>query len=366
MGPSGYEELPIPKRPRPLLSRVGRWISGSAGLMITRLGCLPSLPKLRYVVNSLLYVSWPFIHRSRAKMWKSMHECLGEELSQTEIRDLVRRTVQNIYFNGLLTFRLECMSPDDLRELIEVRGREHLDAALARGKGVLAIGAHLGPFTLIGARLAVDGYPYSVVIRIASDARLERRMRTLREKFNVRSYYRGSETRNLLYALRRNEIVHLFVDQHTSVGGAVVDFFGLPAPSFTGPAVLSYRLAAPVLPIFIVPDPQRECHWIMEIGRPYELPRTGNRDQDVLMATQMFSDTIEDYIRRYPDQWFWMHRRWLRPTDRPKLVMPHLMDKIPEEVLEALEAQESGESAEAASGAVGDERRDEGDHPWPT
>jgi lauroyl/myristoyl acyltransferase len=147
-------------------------------------------------------------------------------------------------------------------------------------------------------------------------------------------HYRAPRDVSVLYALRRGEVVHLYLDQHAAEGGVVVEFFGQPMPAFAGPAVLARLLRCPVLPIFIVPEGRNR--WTAEIGPAFDLQWSDDKDADILRATQAFVRAIERVVRRYPEQWMWMNSCWLRPDDRPRLCLPELLERIPPAVRQSL------------------------------
>ncbi|MBC7289260.1 MAG: lysophospholipid acyltransferase family protein [Armatimonadetes bacterium] len=316
-------------RKRSLPDRIVRWIAGALALLLFRVIVRLSPNGLKKLARFLWRIAWPVSFSVKRKSRRNLELCLGSELGLREREQLLRRATYNWLYGGLLTWRLANMSAEEIRQLVDISGREHLDAALSKRRGVIAIGAHVGPFTLIGARLAVDGYSYGVVVRIASDPRIERVMASIRERLGVSCFYRGTQTLAMVRALQRGSIVHLFLDQHVSVNGVVVEFFGHPAPTYPGAAVLARRLNCPVLPIFLVPQPEGPAPYVVEIGPEYDLQWTDDAEADILHATELFSRSIEEVIRRFPDQWIWMHGRLIRPTDTPRLALPHLLDALP-------------------------------------
>ncbi len=329
---SAPEGLPAPQRKFRLGNLILRWLAGTSIIALSKLvGYLP-FSVLAILSRVFALVAWPFARRMRRKIWENLRDCMGEELTEAERKRLMWKLLCNYMMAGLLTLRMARLSHDQLREMVRIEGKEHLDRALSKGLGVIGLGAHLGPFTYMGARLAIEGYPYAVVVRMASDIRLEQTAVAIRQKFNVHTYYRGPQNRSILRALKNGEIVHLFLDQHVSRGGAVVRFFGHPAPTFTGPAVLSRRLGSPVVPIFIFPE--GPFRWVVEISPELEFEWTEDEEADIVAAVQRMTDIIEAAVRRCPEQWAWMHRRWIRRTDRPKYVRDDVIDELPAEVRE--------------------------------
>ncbi len=339
-------ETETTRRQRPLVVRIGRWLGGTLLLGLCDLIGLMSPCALRRLAGGLVWLLQLLPRRQQARIRENLRLCLGDELPPQELHRIARGVLPSALWGLFLTMRCRRSSPEELRRLVELRGKEHLDEALAQGRGVVAIGAHLGPFPLLGMRMGAEGYPYSVMIREASDRRLGEELDRIVSGFGVGIHYRGANERAVFYALRRGGVVHLFMDQHASEGGAVVEFFGHPMPAFTGPSVLARLLGCPVVPMFLVPAGR--CRWAVEIGPPFDLAWSDDRDADVLRATQLFLSAIEEAVRRHRDQWSWTNSCWVRPWDRPRLAMPHLVDQLLEEVRAAL----GGEEAELGGEAV--------------
>jgi KDO2-lipid IV(A) lauroyltransferase len=201
--------------------------------------------------------------------------------------------------------------PDRLKECVKLEGRENLDRALAKGCGVILVSAHFGNFPLLLARLSMEGYKAGGIMKPMHDPRIEKIFLEKREKFGVKTIYsqpRKTCVDNTIQALRNNELVFIPIDQNFGTGGIFVNFFGKKAATAAGPVVLSQRTGAALLPCFIIRLPG-DTHKI--IFEP-ELSLGEGRDaQDtVLINVQKLTSVIEEYIRKYPAEWGWIHRRW--------------------------------------------------------
>jgi KDO2-lipid IV(A) lauroyltransferase len=235
----------------------------------------------------------------------------GNRRNQTELIAIARETYINLGKGlsegaGFIRF-----SHREMRELIRLEGKENLEAALGNGKGVIGFSAHLGNFGLLGARLAAEGYPFSLVLR---DPEVEQ----IAEIFHLYLGHHGvgvipalprkRATIELLKHLRRNEIVCIFGDQRELRAGVFVDFFSHPAGTATGPVVLAMRTGASILPMFSIREPDDKHVVIIE--PVLELSSTGNREKDIYTNTARLTGIIENYVKRFPAQWFWLHQRW--------------------------------------------------------
>lgn len=196
-------------------------------------------------------------------------------------------------------------------EKIQLIGREYLEEALSRKKGVILASGHFGNFPMILLKLALAGYKSAGIMRPMRDRRVEKMFLKRRENLNIRTIYsqpRKACVEESIRALRNNELLFIPVDQNFGTGGVFVDFFGLPAATAIGPVVLAQRTKAAILPCFIVRQPD-DTHKI--IFEPIlELQEGTDSRQTVIMNIQKLTGILESYIRRYPEQWGWIHRRW--------------------------------------------------------
>ena len=171
------------------------------------------------------------------------------------------------------------------------------------------LSAHMGNWELMGAALSLWGYPINVIARRIYIPRINGLLLRLRQSAGMRVILRegASSAKDMLRALRKNEVIGMLMDQDAHVQGVWVDFFGIPAFTPSGPAAIALKSGARVVSAFMVRDGSGGR---IEIRGPYSLVRTGDHERDVLENTRMFTGIIERYVRRYPEQWVWMHDRW--------------------------------------------------------
>ena len=199
--------------------------------------------------------------------------------------------------------RTPIRSNAEVLESIEVEGQELIDAAYAKGKGIIACTAHLGNFERFGHWCVATGRPITVVARDANDGDIQRRVARVRENSGVEFLSRGDSARTILTKLRRKELIGLLPDQNTDE--SYVPFFGKPCGTVLGPAVLGVRTGAVLVPAFCVRT---------GIGRYRVVIRpaleTEGREKDPAAIMADFNRVLESVIRDYPDQYLWMHDRW--------------------------------------------------------
>lgn len=221
--------------------------------------------------------------------------------SYREIRRIARLCYRNMGMNIAEFGRFSSLTRSELMRTVRFEGRENLDRALSLGKGVLLLTAHFGNWELLGAALAACGYKVNAIVRELRVKRLDRLVNELRSAAGFRPLYRERGLKSALLSLKRNQILALLADIDTKSEGVFVDFFGRPAYTPAGPALISMKTGAPIIPAFIVREGKGHRVFIGEPIRP-----TG----DVRSDTQRLTEVVEGFIRRHPHQWIWMHRRW--------------------------------------------------------
>lgn len=214
---------------------------------------------------------------------------------------------------GQSAFELACIAQldRDLDRRIEwpAEDRQALQAALAKGKGVVFVTGHVGNWELLARRVALAGFPSQSIARETSDPGTTELVERFRLSGNVRSIWRGQDgaARQMLRALKAGEILGLVIDQDTRVQSVFVPFFGTLASTPRAPADLVLRTGAALMVGFC----QRKTDGTYLLTMK-ELPvePSGDREQDTLKLTERLSSEIEAAIRRAPEQWVWMHQRW--------------------------------------------------------
>ena len=208
--------------------------------------------------------------------------------------------------------RLLAGKTSDLRDRLTISGEEHIARARQGGRGVILITGHFGYWELLGATVALLGYPITVVAKKLHNPAVDRLMHAGRERLGMAVTSMDSAPPAILKALRRNECVGLLADQDAGPGGVFVEFLGLRASTYQGPALFALRTGAPIVPCFIIrsgPERHRVC-----FETPIEATPTGDEPADIARITQAYTDVLARYILDYPDHWFWVHRRWKTPV----------------------------------------------------
>src|SRR5215510_12356185 len=267
------------------------------GSALARLGRL--FPKLRRTSESNLKLAFP-------------------EISALERQRLVRGCFENLGRLLAIFSHFTKRDPAPLKRLIQAEGLEHLAAAKNRGRGIILFTGHVGAWELTSFGMSLLGHPFSFLVRRIDNPKIEELIDQARMHHGNRTIDKRFAAREMLQILQTGGVLGLLVDLNAlDREGIFVDFFGVPASTTFILAKLALRTGARVLPIF-APWDQKRGRFIVKIDEPLAVPRSGDEDQDVRQLTQSFTNVIEKYVRLYPDQWLWIHRRWkTRPPGSP-------------------------------------------------
>lgn len=266
-------------------------------------------------------VTYLLLWRFRKRMRDTLELTMSKELpTEAERRTVVRAAWRNFTYALVETFATLYMTKDELCSRIEIKGEERLRAALARKKGVIALSAHFGNFTIIGPRLVAQGYDFNVMIKLPPESRFA----SLQNEYCARAGIKLIPARprresavQTIKALRRNEIVLLIPDEFKT-SGVEVDFLGRRAPAPKGPITIAQRTGAAVLPVFMVRGPQNRL--TLQVEPEVKFVDTGDREADLSTNARLFVQEIEKMVRRHPDQWSWMGFRKPRKEDASQAV----------------------------------------------
>ncbi len=252
---------------------------------------------------------WWAIDRQRRKVaLDNLRLAFAGEKSDREIEQLARCVFRNL---GRIIFEVGWSTRIDIKQFrrhTTLIGMGHYRRAIAQGRGVLLLTAHYGNWELLINVAAVTNHPVGVIYRRLDFKPLDRFFREYRSRLGARMIRNSHAMRPILRHLKDGDGVAILFDQNVDwYEGVFVDFFGHRACTNMGPALLALRTGAPVVPVCTW---RRKGGFTIEFGPEIPLIRSGDKIRDVEENTRRFNQVLEHYIRRHPDQWMWVHRRW--------------------------------------------------------
>ena len=267
------------------------WLGAAAGALA---------PKWPAVADRNLTIAFPEMDRqARTRIRRAMFRSLGRIL--------------------LTIARAETLKREDLPRWIVFKDLHHFTNAQKRGKGVLFLTAHLGNWELSALAHGLAVGPIHVMARPIADPVIERIVANSRTASGNKIVPKASSARAVLQALRNNEAVGILIDQNTAAAEAVfVDFFGKPAAANKGFAQLAMRSGAAVVPGFACWN-SLESRYVLQYYPAVEMAATGDDEADVVENTRRCQAVVEAAVRKHPEQWLWIHRRWKTrpPGEKP-------------------------------------------------
>jgi KDO2-lipid IV(A) lauroyltransferase len=228
-------------------------------------------------------------------------------ISKAEAQTIVKRSVTRFGWMFMEVLYLPKITKATMVSQVSMVGVEYLEAALAAGKGVVLATAHSGNWEIMGAALAMHGFPLVAVVQKQTNPAMDRFINDYRTLAGMHVTYK-SGVREMVRLLGQGMIIGLLVDQDAGHDGVIVDFFGRPASTPQGAAALARLKDAPIIPAFITEEV--DGRHTIHIHQALWVHKTADRDADIYATTQAVTKIVEGHIRRHPEEWFWLHNRW--------------------------------------------------------
>jgi KDO2-lipid IV(A) lauroyltransferase len=236
-------------------------------------------------------------------------QSFSPEMNADEAKRLLRRVYLHFGQMFLEVPHALKLSPENAHKYVFFESEQHLLDALVKGRGVIALTGHLGNWEMESTAVAMRFGNLAVVARRMDYPPLERLVIELRSRYGTEIIPKQRSMRKLLTSLKENKIIGVLLDQNVDwYEGVFTNFFGRPACTNKGLALVALKTSVPVVPIFSAKA--KDGRYRVMIGKEVDLIRTGDKLKDVEENTALFTSIIERYVREYPDQYFWFHKRW--------------------------------------------------------
>jgi KDO2-lipid IV(A) lauroyltransferase len=272
--------------------------------------------KVGQAVGALAYLVLPHLRRNAETNLRLALPTLDEQnrkaIKRGVFRNLGRLLGEVSQFPKLNRANIE--------QVVVYEGLQNYLDAVAQGRGVILLTGHLGAWELSVYAHSIYGHPMAFLKRSVDNPLVEPLAESRRARFGNRSIDKKGSVREVLKTLKAGGVVGILADLNaTREEGVFCDFFGVPACTTAGVATLALRTGAVVLPGYLLWDEKARLHRL-HFDKPIETTNTGNQKEDVQINTARYTKALEEVIRRYPDQWLWIHRRWrTRPEGEPEL-----------------------------------------------
>lgn len=278
-----------------------------AWLLVKSVGALPR-PLARAAGITIAWTVY-LLHRKLRRVGMRNLELAFPEKSRRERKNILRGVFTSLGRQAAEVCLFPKYTRENVSKVVVYEGFENFERALDRGKGVLFLTGHLGAWELSAFAHSLYGYPLNIVMRPLDNPYLDRMAREYRTMHGNKAVDKDF-ARGLISAMRKGETVGVLMDTNMIASqGVFVDFFGIPACTASGVARVALKTDAAVIPGFTIWDPVLQ-KYRLRFDPPVELVRSENTEADVVANTAKFTKLIEEYARKYPDQWLWVHRRW--------------------------------------------------------
>ena len=276
-------------------------------MLLSRIACRtprPILLALGWLLGNLYYL---IIAKMRRRAVAHMMPALG--IDEEAAKKLVRASFINMARNFLDILAMPMLNESNFRDYIEIDHLERMQEALAEGHGVVVLTGHIGCWEWLSAAFTLNGMPVSAIAKPQPNIQYTRVLDDLRATIHVEIFSRGtSELIAAARALKRGKLLGFLADQDGGPGGAFIKFLGRTASTPLGPAVFSRKFKSPVVPAFILRQPNGK-HKVV-VGEIMRCPNTGDSDRDLHEFTVQMTAIVERIIRENPTQWIWFQKRW--------------------------------------------------------
>ena len=286
--------------------------------------CLP-YDLLLFIGKILGNIYYLVIKKQRNRAIEQMMPAL--KISESEAKKLVRASFVNLARNMLDILYMPNLKPENVDDYVEIVNRERIDEAINEGHGIVVVTGHIGTWEWMSGTLALKGYPVTAIAKMQPNAEYSRALDDLRATVNVEIFTRGtSELLSAGRALKKGKILGFLADQDGGPGGAFIEFLGRTASTPMGAAVFARKFNSPVLPMFIIRQPNGRHKIIVHEIIRYE--DSGDTDNDLYNFTEKMTRIIEAVIKEYPTQWLWFQKRWNTPPEMQKKNKHHTVKSL--------------------------------------
>ena len=290
--------------------RFAKAVIGRVSVAFARVLAMLSIGASRRIARALTPVLYHLLPRVRNTGMANLDLAYGDTLSDGEKRRILRGSIENMLIVAFELFQIPKLEGAFLERNIRVKGTDFIPGE----SGCVAIGAHHGNWEWSATAMARRGYKACEIVREFDDPHLNAFIDGTRRSGGVITIPKDRAAREMMERLANGYMVGILADQNPRENAVPVTFFGHPCWATIGPALAAARARVPIIPFSITRDP--DDGYTLEFFPPIEMVNTGRTREDLVVNTQRCQDALEAIVRRAPEQWLWLHRRW---KERPHL-----------------------------------------------
>lgn len=264
------------------------------------------------IVGQLVYL---IDTRHRKVAYDNIYRAIGKEFTDYKIKSIVKNVYKHIGMGIVeLIFTQRFTRGNTIREYVKLEKFHIIDNILSKKNGVIVVIAHLGNWELAGLAVPNAGYPLTSVARPIENPYVDRYLNKFRSSMGQEILPKYNALKDMVSALKKNNILVILADQNVRKGGVFVDFFGIKASTTKSPALLSLKYNIPIVPVNIYREEKTLLHKVV-ITEPIYPQVVDGCDDKIERLTALYTSRLEQFIKEHIDQWMWLHRRWkTRPS----------------------------------------------------
>lgn len=297
------------KRFKEYIKPVKNFFTGLLILIIINILALFSVKKIYDFGEWLAKLAYKKINKYRKRMFNNIKQTMPEK-STKQVNQIVSDVFRHITISIMELVILYKKPKYDILKNVNIINEDIINKAYKNGKGIINIMGHFGNFALLISKLSKSGYNVASIIRPMPENIIERMFMKYRKNAGIETIYAFPRDRLIKEAfacIRNGNILNIAIDLKANKG-ITIKFMGQPSVSPIGVGLFAVKSDAPVIPVFIIRNPDYSHSIIFE--KPIPVIKTGDYKNDITQNLQNFMNVIEKYIKKYPEQWFWFHRRW--------------------------------------------------------
>jgi len=275
--------------------------------MISRIICLFPYRFVLKLGKALGHVYYYAAAKQRCRALQQIKESLA--LSDSEAETIIRSLFIKLGQTFAEVMYMPALTKESIRQHVAIENIEYLQDAVQQAKGVVFLTAHVGNWEWLGARLAMEGFPMTSVIKRQPNDQHTQILNEYRQMVGIEIFARGTtELIGAAKALKQGKVLGFLADQDAGPNGVFLEFLGKKASTPSGPAVFARKFKCPIIPTFIVRRPEGG-HRII-VHPPVTIQEMATEAETIRHMTQNLASITEDFIKQYPDEWLWFQKRW--------------------------------------------------------